>query len=240
MPEVRPKQPADEPALADLFRATWGGPIVAARGRIFDLTGFPTLVAVDGDQLVGALTYEVADDAMEVVSIEAAVSGRGVGGALLRAAIAEARERGLRRVWLITTNDNLDAIRLYQRRGLRITRIRPDAVDHARRLKPGIPAVGSYDLPMRDELVLELRLNDVPPKHGDVWSLLAHPTDAADAVRALALPHLGLVDAVTWSGGEAGLALAALVAAELGVPLVRQEGERVLVVDPTALEAPTG
>jgi ribosomal protein S18 acetylase RimI-like enzyme len=240
MVDVRPKEPADEPALAAMFRATWGGTVVAARGVAFDLTTSPTLVAVEAGTIVGALTYDIDDDAMEVISVEAALPGLGVGGELLRAAIAEARDRGLRRLWLITTNDNLDAIRLYQRRGLRIIRVRPDAVDHARRLKPRIPAVGSYDLPMRDELTLELRLNGVPRKHRDVWSLLAHPADAADAVRALALPHLGLVDAVTWTGGEAGLALATLVAADLAVPLVPRAGERVLVVDPTAVGDPTG
>jgi hypothetical protein len=59
-------------------------------------------------------------------------------------------------LWLVTTNDNLDALRFYQRRGFRITEVRLGAVDEARRtLKPGIPAIGASGIPIRDEIVLE-------------------------------------------------------------------------------------
>ncbi|WP_215909533.1 hypothetical protein [Streptacidiphilus fuscans] len=59
--------------------------------------------------------------------------------------------------WLVTTNDNLDALRFYQRRGLRIVGVAPGAVDAARRFKPSIPVTGEYGIPLRDELTLELR-----------------------------------------------------------------------------------
>jgi hypothetical protein len=60
-------------------------------------------------------------------------------------------------VWLVTTNDNLDALRFYQRRGFRLAKLRRGAVDAARsRLKPTIPEVGSFGIPIRDEIVLEL------------------------------------------------------------------------------------
>ncbi|HET8681923.1 MAG TPA: GNAT family N-acetyltransferase, partial [Micromonosporaceae bacterium] len=199
------------------------------------------------------LTYTVDSSAMQVVSIEAATPGTGTGGALLTAAVDHARALGLRRVWLVTTNDNLDAVRFYQRHGLRIARVAPGAVDQARRLAPTIPTTGAYDLPMRDELTMELRLDgEVDVRRAGrvavlrhaaggelaVWSLLGDPVDAVDAVRALAMPHLGRADAVT-GYGEAGIALAALAARELGVALVRPEspaagvpGLRLLLVDP--------
>ena len=61
--------------------------------------------------------------------------------------------------WLITTNDNLDALRFYQRRGFRITAIHAGAVDDSRaRLKPEIPEAGDHGIPLRDELELELTL----------------------------------------------------------------------------------
>jgi Acetyltransferase (GNAT) family len=37
---------------------------------------------------------------------------------LLAAVAEEAVRRGARRLWLITSNDNLDALRFYQRRGI--------------------------------------------------------------------------------------------------------------------------
>ena len=78
---------------------------------------------------------------------------------LMDAALRAAREEGYRVVWLTTTNDNLDAIRFYQRRGFRIVGVRPGAVDRARvTLKPEIPEVGMYGIRMSDELDLALEL----------------------------------------------------------------------------------
>jgi hypothetical protein len=63
---------------------------------------------------------------------------------------------------LVTTNDNLDALRFYQRRGLRITAVHPGAVDRSRAVKSTIPLVGAYGIPLRDELIMELRLDSDP------------------------------------------------------------------------------
>ncbi len=59
---------------------------------------------------------------------------------------------------MITTNDNLDALRFYQRRGFTITNVHTDALKESRRLKPEIPKTGLYDIPMRDEIELEKNL----------------------------------------------------------------------------------
>ena len=57
---------------------------------------------------------------------------------------------------LTTTNDNVDALRFYQRRGFRLVALRPGAVDDARaRHKPAIPGTGAHGIPLRDELDLE-------------------------------------------------------------------------------------
>ena len=69
------------------------------------------------------------------------------------------RGEGCRRVWLVTSNDNLDAIRFYQRRGLRLVAVHPGAIERAREIKPTIPLVGSYGIPIRDELEFELALH---------------------------------------------------------------------------------
>jgi ribosomal protein S18 acetylase RimI-like enzyme len=157
---VREATPADGPAVAAIHDDAWGGPTVVGHGVLYDLPMLPTLVAVDpAGTVTGVLAYAVADDALEVVSIAAVRPGRGAGTALLTAVVDEARRRGLRRLWLVTTNDNLRALRFYQRRGLRIVGVRPGAVDDARRLKPGIPQVGAYGIPLHDELILELHLD---------------------------------------------------------------------------------
>ena len=48
----------------------------------------------------------------------------GIGSRLLERVIEVARDAGSRRVWLTTTNDNLDALRFYQRRGFRLQSLR--------------------------------------------------------------------------------------------------------------------
>ena len=100
---------------------------------------------------------------MEVLTLHAAQQWAGAGSALLAAARRVAEASGARRLWLITTNDNVDALRFYQRRGYRLARVDAGAVDRSRAaLKPAIPEVGAHGIPLRDELELELLLDDAP------------------------------------------------------------------------------
>ncbi|GAB3801835.1 GNAT family N-acetyltransferase [Micromonospora zhanjiangensis] len=156
---VRPAEPADRAAVDALHDREWGGPEVVVHGDRYDLRVLPTLVAVATGRVEGALVWHVAGDSLEVVSLVARQPGGGAGLALLRAAATVGRDRRLGRLWLVTTNDNLPALRFYQRRGLRIVEVRPGAVDLARRLKPNIPTVGLDGIPLHDELVLEQRLD---------------------------------------------------------------------------------
>jgi GNAT superfamily N-acetyltransferase len=107
---------------------------------------------------LGLATYRIEGDEFELVTIDAVVAEAGVGSALLAVAKEVAAAEGCRRLWLITTNDNLDALRFYQRRGLRIAAVHRDAVDRARQIKPQIPAVGSSGIGIHDELELECRV----------------------------------------------------------------------------------
>jgi hypothetical protein len=71
--------------------------------------------------------------------------------ALLAEAKRIARAAGCTRLWLITTNDNVDALRFYQRRGFRLAALHAGAVDDSRaRLKPEIPEAGLYGIAIRD------------------------------------------------------------------------------------------
>ena len=87
------------------------------------------------------LTWVLDGTSMEVLTLHAAQQWAGTGSALLAAARRVAEASGARRIWLITTNDNVDALRFYQRRGYRLARVDAGAVDRSRAaLKPGHPA----------------------------------------------------------------------------------------------------
>ena len=81
----------------------------------------------------------------ELVAINAFVRHQGIGSALLRSIVD--RLEGFEVLRLTTTNDNLDALRFYQRRGFRLQALRPGAVDAARAYKPTISAVGEHGIP---------------------------------------------------------------------------------------------
>ena len=112
----------------------------------------------DGD-IVGVVTYRIERDGCEVVTIDADPAGRGTGRALLDAVAEIATAGGCVRLWLVTTNDNLRAQRVYQEYGFDLTGVDLGAVDRARASsKPSIPVVGEHGIPIRHELRYELAL----------------------------------------------------------------------------------
>jgi GNAT superfamily N-acetyltransferase len=129
---------------------------VARHGELVDALRYPSLVAEGDGELAGVLTYVLDVEACEVLTLHATVSWQGIGTALLEAVERIAQAAGCQRLWLITTNDNIDAMRFYQRRGFRMTALYADAVTQSRRrLKPGIPDFGDYRIPIRDEVEFE-------------------------------------------------------------------------------------
>jgi ribosomal protein S18 acetylase RimI-like enzyme len=136
----------------------WGAAHVVGRGRSWNPVELPGFAAHEDGRCVGLVTYELDGDACEIVTIDALVEGAGVGTLLLEAVERVARESGCSRVQLVTTNNNLPALAFYQRRGFRLVRLVPGAMEESRKLKPSIPQVDAAGLPIRDELHLELPL----------------------------------------------------------------------------------
>ena len=155
---VRTLTRGDRSWLAKALHETWGSIRVVSRGRLFeDVTRLPGIVAEapTGHPIGFALLHFEEDDA-EVVVLQSLEEGRGAGTALLEAARARAADAGCRRVWLVTTNDNLHAVRFYQRRGWDWVAMHRDALIESRRLKPEISRLGADDIPIRHELEFEI------------------------------------------------------------------------------------
>jgi GNAT superfamily N-acetyltransferase len=156
--EVRPLREDERDWLAEHLRLSWGSTTLVSGGRAHDGALLPAFVATEGDTLTGLATYAIKGRECELVTIEAFERARGTGTALLDAVAAVAREVGCTRLWLITTNDNLAALRFYQRRGLRLVAVHRGAVDEARRIKSEIPLEGENGIEIHDEIELELAL----------------------------------------------------------------------------------
>jgi ribosomal protein S18 acetylase RimI-like enzyme len=158
MIDVRPLTENDR-AWADQVEAT----VVARLGELIDPTQLPGFIALLDGERAGLASYAVRGDECELVTIRSLREGRGVGRALLDAVRNAAIEAGCTRLWLITTNDNLRGLELYQRWGMEIVAFHRHAVTEARRhLKPSIPERGTHGIPIAHELELELRLR--PPR----------------------------------------------------------------------------
>jgi GNAT superfamily N-acetyltransferase len=156
--EVRPSDVSDRPALEAFLRGQ-NALHVARRGELVDSLDHPAYLAEEGDQLLGVATYVVGGGEWELLTLHADRRYAGVGSALVTAVREAAVRAGCRTLWVVTTNDNVDALRFYQRRGFRLARVHPGAVDESRRtLKPEIPTTGDHDIPLRDELELEMPL----------------------------------------------------------------------------------
>ena len=143
------KQDADW--IAKLLVQRWGGTTIIAHGEAFDLLALPALVA---DPERGLATYRRQGNDAELMSLDAVSPGQGVGTLLIEALADLLREQGVSSLWVMTTNDNLAALRFYQQRGFELRRIRPGAVHEARLLKPAIPNIGDHGIPIRDEIDL--------------------------------------------------------------------------------------
>jgi hypothetical protein len=86
------------------------------------------------------------------------LGGAGVGSALLEAVLERGKRDGWKRLWLVTSNDNTEAIRMYQRAGWDWTDFRRDAITRARVTKPEIPDTGNHGIPLRHEIQFEAPL----------------------------------------------------------------------------------
>jgi ribosomal protein S18 acetylase RimI-like enzyme len=136
----------------------WESHLIASRGRLIDASALPGYVAVAQAERIGLVTYELIGRECEIVSLNSFRENCGVGSALIAAVQASATEAGCERLWLITTNDNVEAIRFYLKRGMRLAAVHRDALEESRKLKPSIPLIGDHGLPLLDELEFEIRL----------------------------------------------------------------------------------
>jgi len=155
--EIRALRDDDHDSVRQVLRAHWGATIVVSREHVHQADQLQGFLAVGKGVGLGLVTFHIAREQCEVVTLNALVERQGIGTALLLAVQHAAHAAHCRRLSLIT-NDNVPAIEFYRRRGLTIAAIHYGAVDLARRLKPTIPLVGRGGVPIHDEIELELFL----------------------------------------------------------------------------------
>ena len=156
---VRSIQASDRNWVESFIKSHWGSEIVVARGRLIRPAELEGFAAFKGKNAVGLLTYQIEGPDCEIVTIDSTAEGEGIGTSLFDAVKETAKTKGCRKLWLITTNDNLSALGFYQKRGFRLIALYPNALEASRKLKPQISMKAANGIPIWDELELELELS---------------------------------------------------------------------------------
>lgn len=142
--------------IIEFLRLHWGSQKVVISSGVFDcstLDGFA--IINEEDEIIGLVTYIIKDKECEIISLDSIKEGKGIGTALIQEVESVALQNKCELVKLITTNDNLLALKFYQKRGFVLSKIHKNAVQRARELKPEIPLIGNDGIPLRDEIELE-------------------------------------------------------------------------------------
>jgi GNAT superfamily N-acetyltransferase len=145
----------DMPRLRDFWTQQWGSDFMVVHNEIIrydEVGGFIY------DDWAGVITLMIRGEECEVTSLDSLKDGKGIGTALINEVLQEAKEMNCRRIFLITTNDNLHALGFYQCRGFELVTIHRGAVNESRKIKPSIPLIGMNNIPLRDEIELEIVL----------------------------------------------------------------------------------
>lgn len=155
---IRPATKEDRNWVAQFMEEQWGSTRMVSRGQVYLPHLLPGFIAVQDGKSVGLLTYQVEGDQCEIVTLATVVEGQGIGSALIENVKQAVVEEGVKRLWLITTNDNIPALRFYQKRGFQLAALHKNALEASRKLKPEIPLFGFDGIPIRDEIEFEMLL----------------------------------------------------------------------------------
>ncbi|TCL56248.1 acetyltransferase (GNAT) family protein [Kineothrix alysoides] len=128
------------------------------RGNIVDMTQVDGIAVYENSEIIALLTYTISGNLCEIISLDSLLEGRGIATELIKKILSVARQNQCSKIIAITTNDNINAMRFYQKRGFDMVRLYHNALDISRKLKPEIPFIGENDIPLQHEIEFEYDL----------------------------------------------------------------------------------
>lgn len=154
---IRPAVSGDRTQVADLAEYFRRDSRALRYCYTDQLDALPCYVAADDGTVVGAASYRFTDSVLNLVTLHVLPQwrGRGVSTGLITAVIQEARAQGAERVPAAVSNDDLPGLGLFRRLGFTIA-----GVLVGRLAKAGAVELGFDGIPVRDEIQLELKLNE--------------------------------------------------------------------------------
>lgn len=141
-----------------ILKDEWHCPPSISKGKIIDTTILPGLLFIKNEVIKGVVTYNIENEECEIVTLNSFEENRGIGTTLIQGVLDIAQKNNCKRLWLITTNDDINAIRFYQKKGFDLKAAHINAVECSRKLKPSIPLIGMDSIPIKHELEFEIIL----------------------------------------------------------------------------------
>lgn len=136
----------------------WFSTDMVIRGKIVDMTSVDGFFIEQGGNIAALITYIINGGICEITSLNSLIEGKGIGSSLVEDVIASAKKHKCKKIIVVTTNDNIGAIRFYQKRGFEIARLYRNSLNKARELKPSIPLIGDNGIPLMHEIEFEMIL----------------------------------------------------------------------------------
>lgn len=155
---IRPSTISDSLLIQELMMKYWGGEPLIIKGEKYFPSKLPGFLLVQTDEIKGFLFYTIYGTIYEIIVFEIFNKFTGLGTIMLNKFIDLVKSQQGTKIQVMTTNDNLDALRFYQRRGFTIQELRLNALKNSRNIKPTIPEFGDYKIPLRDEIFLALSI----------------------------------------------------------------------------------
>lgn len=171
---IRKIEKSDKSWIREFIKEHWCSESVFVHGQLYRPHELPGFIAEKSGKKAGLITYLIKGTNCEIVTLNSVRSGKGTGTALVEAVKNAALEAGCRRLWLVTTNDNLNALGFYQKKGFVLVAVYRNALDLSRKFKPEIPLTGDNGIPLRDEIELEMDLTRLSYRRKPV-SRFKHP-----------------------------------------------------------------
>jgi GNAT superfamily N-acetyltransferase len=115
--------------MRNLWIESWSAPFVVSKeGQIHHIDDVEGFIAEKEGKPIGLITYMITNAECEVTSINSLEEGFEAGISLMNRLEESVKDVGCIRLWIMTTNDNLNALRFYQKRGYRLVAIHRDAM----------------------------------------------------------------------------------------------------------------
>ncbi len=154
---IREKTDEDIKIVEERLMEEHGSKVMITPAKEYqDLSLLGGFLAFEENKLIGQILLNYENDECEIVELHTKIQGVGVGTELIKKSIEEAKGNNCKRIWVSTSNDNIDALKFYQKRMFFMCKIHENHLDKVRAKYPNIPKYGDYGIFLKDQIELEM------------------------------------------------------------------------------------